>query len=315
MYSLREILTNIGQEYRLLGKPVNFATNFSPLFEAKKDSVCWMRAQGSEAIKIIENSPANILICTEMDISDQILKNKTLVFVKNPHTAYLRLLSNMFAHTLRAQKGIHPSAILSPDAKIGSNPSIGPYVIIGACTIGDNCIIKSHSVIHDKALIGSNVLISEHCNIGGNGFGFIRNECDELENMPHIGSVVIEDNVAIFPYSNIDSSTLGETRIGRGTKIDHYCHIGHNSKIGSNNLITPNVTILGGVQLGNECIVGSGTAFRDGVVVGNKVTIGMSSVITKNIGDNEVWVGSPARPIDEFKLLQIRLCELTQGSS
>lgn len=314
MYSLREILSNIGHEYRIQGKKDNFVTNFSPLFEAKRGSLCWIRAQDSEAIKIVENSPANILICREMEISNQSLKKKTLIFVANPHIAYLRLLSNMFAHSLRAEPGIHPSAIISPYAKIGINPSVGPYVIIGACTIGDNCTIKSHAVIHDRAQIGSNVIISEHCNIGGDGFGFIRNERDELENMLHIGSVVLEDDVAIFPYTNIDRSTLGETRVGRGTKIDHYCHIGHNSKIGSNNLITPNVTILGGVQLGNECIVGCGTAFRDGVVVGNEVTIGMSSVITKNIGDNEVWVGSPARRIDEFKLLQLRLFDLLQGS-
>lgn len=313
MYSLREILANIGHEYRIRGNSDNFASNFSPLFEAKIDSVCWMRAQGSEAIKIVEESPSNILICTEMVISDQSLKSKTLIFVKNPHIAYLRLLSNIFAQNFRAQPGIHPSAIVSPNAIIGINPSIGPYVIIGACTIGDNCTIKSHAVIHDRVMIGADVLISEHCNIGGDGFGFIKNEQNELENMLHIGSVVLEDHVAIFPYTNIDRSTLGETRVGHGTKIDHFCHIGHNSKIGSNNLITPNVTLLGGVRIGNECIVGSGTAFRDGVIVGNKVTIGMSSVVTKNIGDNEVWVGSPARPIDEFKLLQMRLLELTQG--
>lgn len=314
MHTLHDILSNLGCEYQIRGNSDNFATNFSPLFEAKKDSVCWMRARGAEAIKIIDASPFNILICSKMDIPDQQLGNKTLIFVENPHLAYLRLLRNMFAHRQRAEPGIHPSAIVSPRATIGANPSIGPFVNVGACIIGDNCIIKSHAVIHDGALIGANVLISEHCNIGGEGFGYIRNERNELENMLHIGSVVLEDDVAIFPYTNVDRSTLGETRVGRGTKIDHYCHIGHNSRVGSGNIITPNVTLLGGAQIGNECMVGSGSALRDGVRVGNNVTIGMSSVVTKNIPDNEVWVGSPARPIDEFKLLQMRLSELIQGN-
>lgn len=314
MYTLHDILSNLGCEYQIRGKSDNFATNFSPLFEAKKDSVCWMRAQGAEAIKIIVATASKILICSKIDILDHQLGNKTLIFVKNPHLAYLRLLRNMFPHHQRAEPGIHPSAIVSPRATIGANPSIGPFVNVGACIIGDNCIIKSHAVIHDGALIGANVLISEHCNIGGEGFGYIRNECNELENMLHIGSVVLEDDVAIFPYTNVDRSTLGETRVGRGTKIDHYCHIGHNSRVGSDTIITPNVTLLGGAQIGNECMVGSGSALRDGVRVGNNVTIGMSSVVTKNIPDNEVWVGSPARPIDEFKLLQMRLSELIQGN-
>lgn len=315
MYTLKNILSNLGCDYRIRGSLDNFATNFCSLFEAKKDSVCWMRARGDEAVKIIDTTPSSILICSEIDILDQELGNKTLIFVENPHLTYLRLLRNMFARHQCPEPGIHPSAIVSPKATIGANPSIGPFANVGACTIGDNCIIKSHAVIHDGAIIGANVLISEHCNIGGEGFGYIRNEHNELENMLHIGSVVLEDDVAIFPYTNVDRSTLGETRIGRGTKIDHYCHIGHNSKIGSDNIITPNVTLLGGAQIGNKCMVGSGSALRDGVRVGNNVTIGMSSVVTKNIPDNEVWVGSPARPIDEFKLLQVRLLELIHGNT
>ncbi|MCA3237630.1 MAG: UDP-3-O-(3-hydroxymyristoyl)glucosamine N-acyltransferase [Curvibacter sp.] len=314
MYSLQSILSNIGCDYQVRGSRDNFATNFCSLFEARSDSVCWMRARGGEALEIIKATPSSILICGEIDVPDRFLQKKTLILVENPHVAYLRLLRNMFSHQYRVEPGIHASAVVSPNAAIGANVSIGPFVTVGACTIGDNCVIKSHAVIHDRALIGSNVLISEHCNIGGEGFGYIKNEQNELENMLHVGSVVLEDDVAIFPYTNIDRSTLGQTRVGRGTKIDHYCHIGHNSKIGSNSIITPNVTLLGGARIGNECMVGCGSALRDGVVVGDRVTIGMASVVTKDIPDNETWVGSPARPIDDFKLLQMRLSELILGN-
>ncbi len=310
MYTLQDILSNIGCEYQIRGKPENFATNFSSLFDIKVNSVCWMRARDAEAINIINAAPFNMLICSEVDISDHQLGDKTLIFVKNPHVAYLRLLCNIFAHQYRAEPGIHPSAIISPKAIIGANVSIGPFAIVGACIIGDNCVIKSHTIIHDGAQIGVNVLISEHCNIGGEGFGYIKNERDELENILHIGSVVIEDNVAIFPYTNVDRSTLGQTRIERGAKIDHFCHVGHNSKIGPDSMITANVTLTGGAQIGKECFIGCGTVFRENVRIGNNVTTGMASVVTKNIPDKEVWVGSPARQIDEFKLLQMRLSEL-----
>jgi len=309
VYPLNRILENIGCEYRLRGKIDNFATKFQSLFEADEGGLCWMRAQGDEAIELVKKTPCNIIICSEIEISDQYLGNKALVFVKNPHLAYLRLLSNLFGSNLRPKPGVHASAVISPDAKLGANVSVGPFVILGVCTLGDNCVIKSHAVVHDGVTIGSNVLISEHCNIGGEGFGFIKNEEEQFENMPHIGTVVIEDDVEIFPYTNVDRGTLGTTRIGRGTKIDHFCHIGHNSVIGLSNIITPNVTLLGGVKIGDQCMVGAGAALRDGVRVGNNVIIGMSSVVTKNISDNEVWVGSPARPIDEFKVLQKQFSE------
>lgn len=304
MYSLSLILENLGCEYRLRGSADNFAIKFQSLFEADGESVCWMRASGDEAIELIRRTKCNILICSEIEISDEEVGSKTLIFVSNPHLAYLRLLSNFFGSKLKPKPGVHVSAIISPDAKIGENVFIGPHVTLGACTLGDNCIVKSYTIVHDGVIVGSNVLISEHCNVGGEGFGYVRNEKNQLENMMHIGGLIIEDDVAIFPYTNIDRGTLGNTKIGSGSKIDHYCHIGHNSEIGSNNVITCNVTLLGGAKVGNNCFIGAGTMLRDGVRIGDNVTTGMASVITKNISDNEVWVGSPARPADDFKNLQ-----------
>ena len=309
MYSFKDIEQNIGCAFDVLGDATLEFSTFESIFDARTSSLCWLRATGDPGRKMIEASSARYIICAKFDVPVDALVGKCLIQVDKPQVALMRLVKN-----LRTSKGvpavIHPTAIVSERAVIGESVAIGPYAVIGQCTIGDGCSIKAHATIHDGVQMGRNVLISEYCNIGGEGFGHIRNEVNVLENMLHIGSVVIEDDVEIFPFTNVDKGTLGSTRIGSGTKIDHYCHIGHNSQIGRNTVITPNVTTLGGVHVGDDCVIGCATVFRDASKVGNGVTVGMGSMVTKNIPDNETWVGAPARQIDEFKMLQRKLGEL-----
>ena len=148
--------------------------------------------------------------------------------------------------------------------------------------------------MHDGSLIGREVQIHEYCNIGGEGFGLVW-EGGGYVNQPHVGFVIIEDFVEIFPYTNIDRGTLGATRVGSGVKIDHFCHIGHNSSIDENNLVMCNSTLLGGVKLGMNNVVGAGVMFRDGTKVGSKNFFGMRSAVLKRVDDDEVWFGSPAK--------------------
>jgi len=154
------------------------------------------------------------------------------------------------------------------------------------------------------------VIIYDHCNIGGQGFGFELNENDVQENMLHIGRVEIGDDVEIFPFCNVDKATLSVTKIGNNSKIDHYCHIGHNTSIGMNSLITAKSTLCGGSGVGDNTFIGVGTIIRDGLFVGNNAFVGIGSVVTKNISDGEKWAGNPARPLDELKQINIKLKNL-----
>lgn len=304
LYKLDIILKNIEGPYELHGASENVATKICSIYEPVDQGLSWMRAMGEEARAFLLSTPASVIVCKKIDVPPELDSTKTLIFVENPHLTFLRLVKRLFPDRLNNSAGIHETAIVSPNARIGKAVSIGAFAQIGDCEIGDAAVIKGGAIIHDRVVIGARVLISEFCNIGGQGFGHIKNEAGQLENMLHIGGVVIEDDVEIFPYSNVDSGTLGPTRIGRGTKIDHYCHIGHNSKIGTDNVITPNVTTLGGVTIGNGCMIGCGAQLRDRVEIGSGVTIGMSSTVTKNVPDGETWVGSPAIELNEFKRRQ-----------
>ena len=182
-------------------------------------------------------------------------------------------------------------------ASIHESVVVGTYCIIGNCSIGEGSCIGSHTVIGDGTFIGKNVKIREFCSIGGPGFSFVRNEQGSLEEMPQIGRVVIEDNVELFPHVNVDRGTLEETRIRRGSKVDHHSHIAHNTTIGKDCLIAAHVVLCGGSKVGSRSFLGVGSVLRQDIIVGNDVVIGMGSVVTKNILSGSVAYGNPCKII------------------
>ena len=309
-YSLAEILARIDAPYEIAGLSLNNASSFSSIFDDQDSSLSWIRAGGDVAKDLISRSKCAIFICQKFEYQEVDLNNKSLIFVDNPQLVFFRLVNSFFHKEYQSPLGIHPTALISPNAKIGRNVSIGPFTIVGNCEIGNGSEIRAFSKIHDDVIMGERVLIAEHCNIGGEGFSYIKNDHGHNENITHIGGVSIEDDVAIFPYTNVDRGTLGCTYLRTGTKIDHYCHIGHNSTIGSHSILTPNVVVLGGAKIGDHCWIGCGTKIKDGMAVGDHAITGMDATITKDVPKNETWVGSPARPFDEFKAVQSKIRNL-----
>ena len=295
--------------YKIKGNKKVLFDNASSLFDSTLNSITWVKNITVDK-KYIKNSRANVFICPKgFEIPDNCYKKKCLVLVDNPSYTFLNIIKQIFSQA-KTFDGIHENVIIHKDAKIGNHVYIGPFTSIGNCEIGTGSIIKSHSVVHDNVSIGRNCLISEYCNIGGQGFGHIKTKKGEFENYPHIGNVIIEDNVELFPYVNVDRATLSTTRISKGAKIDHYCHIGHNTFVGENTIITAQVVLCGGSKINKHTWLGVGSLIKDSVVVGNNVVLGMGSVVTKNIPDNETWAGVPARPLEEFIELQRKLKDL-----
>jgi UDP-3-O-[3-hydroxymyristoyl] glucosamine N-acyltransferase len=223
----------------------------------------------------------------------------SIFLVKNPRLVISRILTLLHPEEDRQEGKIHPTSQIHPEAEIQDHVFIGPYCIIGKCKIGENSKILGFTVIKDDTVIGKNVTVRENCLIGGCGFGFVRNEDNLLERIPHIGRVVLEDNVELFPYVNVDRATLGETRIKEGTKIDHYCHIGHNSFVGENSLITAGSVLCGGSKIGDRTWVGVGSIIKENISVGNDVVLGLGTVVINEIQNGAIAVGIPAKPMKE----------------
>lgn len=248
---------------------------------------------------------------------------KALLRTRNPHFAYARA-AELFHRQPRYAAGIHPTAVIDPSARIGDNASIGPYVVIDRdVAIGENCTLLSHVVIYRGVTIGNNffahahVSVREFCEIGNHvllhngvvigsdGFGFAKDDQGSWYKVPQSGKVVIEDNVEIQANSCVDRGSMGETRIGRNSKVDNLVQVGHNCIVGENSLLCAQVGLAGSTQLGKNVILAgqAGVAGHckvgDGVVItaqsGTHGDIPAGSVISGFPGfDNKQWLRSVA---------------------
>ena len=181
---------------------------------------------------------------------------------------------------------IHSTAQIAPSARIHPN-----------VTIGKNSVIEEGVSIHDATIIGANVHIKDNAVIGGSGFGYAVRQGHPPLTIPHLGGVILNDNVDIGSCSTIDRGTFGDTVIGSDVKIDNGVHIAHNVIIGGRTLIIAHAEISGSVRIGSDCWIAPKVAIREKVIIGSNVTIGLGSVVLNDIEDNLIVVGTPARPI------------------
>ena len=189
--------------------------------------------------------------------------------------------------------------LIGKNVKIGKNTIIGhnsiveSNVVIGIdCVIGNNVIIKN-------SIIGNNVRILDGAIIGKKGFGFLP---DKKKNFryPHVGMVIIQDNVEIGCNNTIDRGSISDTIIGKNTFIDNQVHIAHNVKIGENCIITGQVGFAGSSTIGSNVSIGGQAGISGHLKIGNNVQIGGGSGVIKNIPDNTKMMGYPAKDIRKF---------------
>jgi len=191
------------------------------------------------------------------------------------------------------------NVLIGKDCKIGENTEIASNTIIEKkVIIGKNCIIGSNVTIKNS-IIGHNVVIQNGCNIGLKGFGFIPQKDNNLK-FPHIGKVVIEDNVELAANCTIDRGSIDDTVIGKNTYLDNQVHIAHNVKIGENCMIAGQVGFAGSTVIGNNVSIGGQAGISGHLRIGNNVRIGGGSGVVKDIPDNITVMGYPAVPLKEF---------------
>ena len=202
-------------------------------------------------------------------------------------------------------KSKFPGVKFGNNVLIGKNVKIGKSSIIGSNTIieknvliGKNCIIGSQIMIKNS-IIGNNVVIQDGAKIGLKGFGFIPLK-EKNFRFPHIGKVIIENNVEIGASCTIDRGSIDDTKIGRNTFLDNQVHMAHNVKIGNNCMIAGQVGFAGSTTIGNNVSIGGQAGISGHLIIGNNVKIGGGSGVVKDIEDNTIVMGYPAVPLKEF---------------
>jgi UDP-3-O-[3-hydroxymyristoyl] glucosamine N-acyltransferase len=268
-------------------------------------------ADGLENFQKAEQSHAAAILVSKK-ISES---SKTLIQVDHPLRAFIQLLS-LLHPPIESKPQIHPTAIIAENVTLGEGVSIGPYVTIeSGCTIGENCIIKAQVSIGHSVTLGANttlhpnVTIYDHCQIGervsihassvigSDGFGYSFIDGEHMK-IPHVGKVIIEDDVEIGANSVVDRATLGATVIGAGTKIDNFVQIAHSVKLGKHNILCGFTGIAGSTSSGNNVIFAANVGVSDHVTIDNNVILGARAGVPskKHLLEGNIYLGSPARP-------------------
>ena len=258
-----------------------------------------------------------VLVNEDLELEQPV--STTLIRVKNAYEAVARLLQ-LYESMKPRKTGIDPLAFVSPKATIGSDVYIGAFACIGdGAVIGDGTQVYPHVVIGDGVKIGQqcllypNVTIYQGCQlgnsvtihagsvIGADGFGFAPN-VEGYEKIPQIGIVVIEDNVEIGANTCIDRSTMGQTVIHRGVKLDNLIQVAHNCEIGENTVMSAQVGVAGSTKVGSWCMFGGQVGLAGHITVGDHVNLGAQSGVPSSLKANQTLIGTPPmEPTPYFK--------------
>ena len=236
-----------------------------------------------------------------------------MLVTEDPYYAFMQIMVLLRGHEPdKKEAGISKNASICDTAKIGANCSVGDFVTIEdqaqigngtviypgvyigrSVQIGSECVIFPNVSIYDGCRIGKRVIINSNTAIGPDGFSYASHK-GKHRKIPQVGAVSIEDDVEIGSCCVVERGTLGDTVIGRGTKIGDLVVVGHGSKVGAHCLIVAQAGLSGSNSLGHHCVVGGQVAVVSHIEIGNNVTVAAQSGVVNNISDGQIVLGSPA---------------------
>jgi len=292
--------------------------------EAKEGDITF--AVSEKFLHIAEKTPASAVI-VPLNIKSSC---KSTIKVANPRLAFAKILE-LFAPPPPKLGEIHPTAKVAKGAKLAPSVTVGPYSVIEEGTvveegvylssftylgrgvkIGKDSFLHPRVTILDGCIVGERVIIHSGAVIGSDGFGFVKKEDGSYYKIPQLGRVVIEDDVEIGANVAIDRATTGETRIGRGTKIDNLVHIAHNVSIGNNVAIVALVGISGSSNIGDGVVLAGQAGVTDHVSIGKNAIVAAKSGVTKDIPPGSFVSGFPARDHTKQKRIKAAVYRLPE---
>lgn len=293
---------------RVEGDENSVVNSFAKIEEGKTGAISFL-SNPKYTHYIYETASSVVLVNEDLVLEHEV--KPTLIRVKNAYESVARLLQ-LYESMKPKRKGIDPLAFVSPKATIGKDCYIGAFAYIAdGVVIGDNSQIYPHVVIEENATLGKgcliypNVSVYHDCRIGNNvtvhsgtvigadGFGFAPNT-EGYDKIPQIGIVVIEDNVEIGANTCIDRSTMGQTVVHKGVKLDNLVQIAHNVEVGENTVMSAQVGIAGSTKIGSWCMFGGQAGFAGHITVGDKTFVGAQCGVNSSLKGNQSVIGTPA---------------------
>ncbi|MFO7311529.1 MAG: UDP-3-O-(3-hydroxymyristoyl)glucosamine N-acyltransferase [Bacillota bacterium] len=322
MYTLGQLARLVGGE--LVGDPEQAVSGAAPVDVAGPDQITF--AVDAKALERARQGQAGAVIVPRNapDIGRPVIR------VENPRLAFAKVLE-LFAPPQDVPVGVHPTAVISDGVILGEGTSVGAYAYIGPGTriganvriypgvyigrdveIGDDTVVYPNVVIMDRVQIGCRVILQPGSVIGSDSFGFVTVEGRHVR-VPHIGTVVIEDDVEIGVNSAVARATCGTTRIGRGTKLDAFVYIAHNVKVGAHCLIVGMSAVAGSAELEDGVVLAGQTGVVGHLRVGAGSVVAARGLVAADLPPKSFVSGFPARPhVETMRVLaaQRRVPEL-----
>jgi UDP-3-O-[3-hydroxymyristoyl] glucosamine N-acyltransferase len=310
--TLKEIAEAIGGELR--GDATTQISGAASLMEAASEEISFFyhpRYLG----QLRKTKAAAVIV--PVDFLETI--SPATILVENPAKAFEQIVRRFAPPPVKFSPGIHPSAVIHPDAKLGERVSIQPYavleagaqigdeVVIGAgsyighgVVIGNGCMIYPRVTIRERCRLGARVIVHSGVVIGADGFGFEMTSAGQ-EKVAQIGIVQIEDDVEIGANTTIDRARFGRTWIQEGAKIDNLVQVAHNVVIGKHTVIAAQTGIAGSVRIGERVMIGGQAGIIGHIEIGDGTMIGAQTGVSKNLNGG-VWWATPSVPLKEAKV-------------
>jgi len=248
----------------------------------------------------------------------------------NPYLAFAHALE-LFYEPPEYEPGVHATAVIAESAKIGKGAHIGPYCFVDEnVEIGQDAVLHSfvtiyrgakigveffahaHAIVREDCKVGDRVILQNGVVIGGDGLGFAKRADGTWHKMAQSGPAVLEDDVEVQANACVDRATVGETRIGRGTKIDDLVLVGHACEVGANTMLCGQVGLAGSTKVGNGCILAGQVGTAGHLTVGDGSVITAQSGVPNDVPAEAFYSGYPAVPNREWLKMMAALHRLPE---
>jgi UDP-3-O-[3-hydroxymyristoyl] glucosamine N-acyltransferase len=270
------------------GNPKTEVTTFAKIEEGVPGAISFLANLKYEHF-LYETKSSVVLVARDFQPSQPV--EATLVRVDNPYETVAKLLQ-LYESMQQRQEGVSSLAFIDPTARVGEGCYVGPFVSIEAgavvgdhvvlhphvsigrnAQVGNNTEIYSNAVIYHDCRVGQRCILHAGCVVGADGFGFAPT-AEGYEKIPQIGIVVIEDDVEVGANTCIDRSTMGQTTVHRGVKLDNLVQIAHNVEVGSHTVMSSQVGVAGSAKVGEWCMFGGQVGIAGHITIGDHTNVG-----------------------------------------
>lgn len=311
-WTLRRVADLVGGA--LIGDGDVVIQRVGPVGEADEQAIGFL-ADRRYLAGAADSRAAAFLVTAEF--ADQVDPDRPRVVVDDGHRALQALLAAMYPPD-RPTPGVHPTAILGRGVRLGHGVEVGPYAVLGSDTVigdrsrigahavigdearlGEDCEVHPHVVLYPRAIVGDRVILHAGARVGVDGFGYAWVDGGH-QKVPQVGRCIIADDVEIGANTTIDRGSIGDTRVGHGTKLDNLVHLAHNVHLGPHCAAAAGVGIAGSTRIGTGVFMGGQAGVIGHLQVGDGAKVAAKAGVFRDVPPGETVSGTPSRPNRQF---------------